>query len=698
MYISEIKIKNFRNFNDFNIIFNPDLNVIIGHNNSGKTNLIKALQLVLDRGVKEKPTVDDFCKNISDYAGPPAIEISVFIKEHNDKPDDKNVVYDWIIKDFPVYEAELTYIFELPTKHHKDYLIQIETCKEEGVFIQDKCLRLISKKFLSRYVSRVYGGDPSKQEKAESENLDRFDFQFLDAIRDAERQMFFGNNTLLRDVLNYFLDYDLTNGQGFDTLSGEQTIHLKQREDEFHVKSKELLEILIGRIDRDKILQYSKETGADKGGKPNFDAEITEQELLFALRLIVEKTGFKIPIKNNGLGYNNLLFIALILAKMQMETSSSFMGDNAKVFPILAIEEPEAHLHPSMQSKFLKFLNNNLKTNEQARQIFVTSHSTHITSAVGLDSVICLYEDVQNDFRVGYPSRVFSSSKEDISSKLYIQRFLDATKSNMLFADRLIFVEGLAEQLLIPCFAEYLGLEDGLIDKHVSIISVDSRTFKHFLKLFTYDEDDNQYGINKKVVCITDADPVIKKNNKWVSAFPFVLDGTEDSKPLSTHAIELKTDFEDKFSNISIFHPEGGKGKTLEYEIAKENPTSGLLITDSFPSQNSAHTPENYSNIISKYVDTLDDIIQEYKTKLGINNIDDNTILSGINSCDWGDEEDKKKALIAAIYYRIVSNSKGEHAFYLEQNLRENFKQAAAEKKDFNIPNYISNALSKILE
>src|SRR5690606_8305620 len=137
------------------------------------------------------------------------------------------------------------------------------------------------------------------------------------------------------------------------------------------------------------ILQYSNETGADKGGKPNFDAEITEQELLFALRLIVERSGFKLPMKNNGLGYNNLLFIALILAKMQME-SSNYMGDNAKVFPVLTIEEPEAHLHPSMQSKFLKFLN----SNEQARQIFITSHSTHITSAISLESIVCLYNDL----------------------------------------------------------------------------------------------------------------------------------------------------------------------------------------------------------------------------------------------------------------------------------------------------------------
>ena len=201
-----------------------------------------------------------------------------------------------------------------------------------------------------------------------------------------------------------------------------------------------------------------EETGADKGGKPDFDAEISEQEMLFALRLIVEKSELKLPIKNNGLGYNNLLFISLILAKIQMERSAS-MGDNAKIFPIMAIEEPEAHLHPSMQFKFLQFLEKNLNDHKQARQVFITSHSTHITSAVDLDSIICLYEDVDGIQRVGYPGSVFSDKKDDQDSKIYVKRFLDATKSNMLFANRIIFVEGISEQLLFPCFAEYLDKE-----------------------------------------------------------------------------------------------------------------------------------------------------------------------------------------------------------------------------------------------
>ncbi len=293
---------------------------------------------------------------------------------------------------------------------------------------------------------------------------------------------------------------------------------------------------------------------------------------------------------------------------------------------------------------------------------------------------------------------MFSESKEDKDSKIYVQRFLDATKSNMLFADKLLFVEGLAEQLLIPSFAQYLGLEDSLVNEHVGIISVDSRTFKHFLKLYAYNETESPYAINKKVVCITDADPSIRNNNKWVAAFPFELDDSVNSESLSKHITELKEEFEEKYANIFVFHPPNGTGKTLEYELCKENPQSSLLITDSFPSQNSAHIPANYQDIMSKFDDNLDDIIEEYRVKLGIDELSKNKILESISNCSWANEVDKKKALIAAIYYKIVSNAKGQNAFFFEQNLRENFTKGADEKLDFNVPTYIVDALTETVK
>lgn len=691
MYVSNLEITNFRNYQTGIFEFTPKINVIIGHNNAGKTNLINALQLIFDpKYNRTRLSVDDFNKEYSDFSTPPEIIISATITEYNDSEDDKNVVYDWLVKHDEPYEAKITFNYFLPEgDDYRSYQKDTEEYKNnDGTYNCDKCWKLISKYYLPKYVSRIYGGNPEKKEKVDSEWLDKFDFQFLDAIRDAEKQMFYGNNTLLKSVLSYFLDYDLTNGKKRANLSADILRKVKGREEEFYSSGTNLLNSLIGRIKKDEIIEYSNDTGAKKGGEPDFDSDISEEDLLFALRLIVERNGYKIPISNNGLGYNNLLFIALILSKIQMECSS-YMGENAKVFPILAIEEPEAHLHPSMQFKFLKFLQDNIDKKQHVRQIFITTHSTHITSTVDLDNIICLYEDIKGKIKVGYPGKAFG---EDTESKMYVQRFLDATKSNMLFADRILFVEGLAEQLLVPCLSAYLNKEEDLLSKHVAIVSVDSRTFTHFVKLFQY-SDENENAIYKKVACITDADPVKKERkdkSKWKACLPIELESDKDNfkyKSLSDH-VKTLIDQTKYCDNIEVYFPEEGKGKTLEYDLALFNPCSELLLTDAM-----ADTGKNGCQ-------SLKDMFKKYASGSSIDELlsacENDDIKEMINNSSW-DENDKKKALIASVYYRSVENAKGIHAFILEKQLRDNLDKTD-ERKNIKVPDYLRSCIEYISE
>jgi predicted ATP-dependent endonuclease of OLD family len=726
MYISKIEIDNYRNFKPATEIdgirkgttveFVEGTNIIIGHNNAGKTNLLKAIQLVLDaRRAKYKLSIDDFCKQYKDFDIPPEINISITLKGQEIEPDDHKVlVYDWITKLEIPYEAKLTFSFFLPqSDDYRTY--QTEVCKFKhgnDTYDADKVWRFIKKYYLPKYVGRVYGGNVKNKETASNELLEKFEFQFLDAIRDAEKQMFFGSNTILKDVLNYFLDYGLTSGKKLEDLSSKIQYILKDKEEQFETTSQKLFDSLKDRISKDEILKYSKETGANKGGLPDLDAYVSEEDLLFALRLIVKVGDMKIPISNNGLGYNNLLYAALVLAKMQIESESTYYGENAKVFPVLAIEEPEAHLHPSMQFKFLKFLQKNVDIEKKVRQLFVTSHSTHITSASELDNIICLYNDSYNNNQIGYPAKAIlnykdpeilkkaTQIKKNIESKNYVKRFLDATKSNMLFADKVVMVEGLAEQLLLPCFAAYsmfceesrTTFEEELINQHVCIVSVDSRTFNHFLKLYSYSKD-NPFAINKKVVCITDADPTI--NGK--ACFPFQLNG--EGIAIASHLKSLKKKFEKEFNNINVYHPEEGKGKTLEYELARCNFKSSLILTSSFPSQNSANTIANFkllqTELKSKSVSYIS-IAEKYRT-FGLTEKQEENLKKYIDALNTVTLEDNEKttALISALYYNVVSETKGEHSMMLEANLRQDL---ATENPEFKVPVYITDALTKILE
>lgn len=63
MYLSKISIKNFRSIKDLTLVFQEEKNIIVGRNNSGKSNIIKALDIVLSEG---SPTYQK-SDNIAEY-------------------------------------------------------------------------------------------------------------------------------------------------------------------------------------------------------------------------------------------------------------------------------------------------------------------------------------------------------------------------------------------------------------------------------------------------------------------------------------------------------------------------------------------------------------------------------------------------------------------------------------------------------
>lgn len=81
----------------------------------------------------------------------------------------------------------------------------------------------------------------------------------------------------------------------------------------------------------------------------------------------------------NSLGYNNLLYIATVFAELEAIDSN--------LFTILLIEEPEAHLHPQIQAKLIKYLQK-LSDEKDNLQIILTTHSAVVASSVSIDTII----------------------------------------------------------------------------------------------------------------------------------------------------------------------------------------------------------------------------------------------------------------------------------------------------------------------
>lgn len=682
MYINSIGIEGFRNFKESQIEFNEGVNVIIGHNNAGKTNLLRALSLVLDNKTSRKLEIDDFNKNIpiSDLrAQPPKVTIKLSISESENEDltaDDLVTVSPWLTKLESPYNAMLTYVFFLPESEHTEYLEALA-----GETDMKTAWLKIKHDFLRKYVHKIYGGNPALQNQAESENLQKFDYQFLHAIRDVERDMLTGKTSLLREVIDFFMDFQIKNDVSKDKAAKHSEIIAHKQT--FSADALNLITQLQNRMKegRDHIMKYADETGAAfDGAKPGFDGQISEIEMYSALKLIItHTTGIEIPATHNGLGYNNLIYMSLLLAKMQVDTNGDYLGSNAKVFPVLVIEEPEAHLHPSLQYKLLRFLHSTETQN--ARQIFITSHSTNITAAVSLDQIICLSGDVGGKVNIGYPGKVFTNDVAGNNSKAYVQRFLDATRSDMLFARNIILVEGIAEQILIPTLGRYIGKD--IEDTHTVVINVGGRYFDHFLKLF---DSNNAHTIHKTVACITDQDPSRKKkgiNEKHKKCYPFELNQDNANyeykisgdSPIAHYATH---------PNIRFFSQDAFFGKTLEYELMFSNPSCEMLITDSVSNQAELTAISTHIAKGEKVTDVV--------TANTMHKSDENTRITdsllNCNSAGW-DEPAKMKALLAARY--LNSLSKGGNALEIAAKLEDNLQSQTP--ISFVVPTYLKDAI-----
>lgn len=682
MFISKLKIQGFRNFQDSTIEFNDGINIIIGPNNSGKTNLIKAIALILNSQVSRRLSIDDFNKNVeldNLKKEPPKVTIQMFILQSSneqDYPDDLPTVSTWLTKLEPPYEALLTYEFFLPEKEKANYLELLNDITETK-----KAWVIINTEFIKKYTYKIFGGDPKFRNAADSDALQKFDFQFLDAIRDVERDMFTGRNTLLREVLDFFLDYEIKKDSSKQ--EEDKKAEIKSRMEIFSTDSDRLIEALQKRMEEGKkqILSYAKETGASfNKANPNFEGNINETDLFAALKLIIEyETGIKVPATHNGLGYNNLIYMSLLLAKMQVDSDGSYLGSNAKVFPILAIEEPEAHLHPSMQYKFLKFLRENKDRDKRARQIFITTHSTNLTAAVKLEELICLYPN-NEELTIGYPEKVFTTDESGNKSKAYVQRFLDATKSDMLFAQKVILVEGLSEQILIPVLTKYLG--KNLEDEHITVINVGGRYFEHFLKVF---DSPNPYTIPKKIACITDRDPeaMKKSEGRYKKIYPFELNLDPANYEYKINADAQISKYQ-SHNNIRYFSQDRDKGKTFEYDIALHNPGAKLILMDSLANKS------ELEELFQMYIDqkTVDELIQKLRASE-----ENQRIIDGVNANTAFNEEEKKKALLASRYLNSIS--KGEYALELSYVLENNISSGQT-VETFVVPDYIKETIEWI--
>ncbi len=657
MFLAAVRICNYRCFADQIVQFRPGVNVLLGENNAGKTTILKALSLVLDQKARHRPTFFDFHHPPLDWTAPPAIAVTLtFRSSETDTVEDLALVATWLTELDPPWEAQVTYSFRLEPDQEAECKGALGKIAERS-FLE---YRRVVETYLEKYVTKTYGGAIENQMEAEHDSLEKITLNSLDALRDAGRELLTGADPLLKRLLRQVRDEGKTQEQKAEIAK----VFLKLTQ----ALGKHISE----RVSLASLLQLVEDTGAVEGGKPQLADDLSEDDLLYALRLYVETDGVRIPAELNGLGYNNLIYISLVLASLDHQADPTRHGTNASIFPILSIEEPEAHLHPALQYKLLKHLEKRVKDTKRNRQVFITTHSAHVTSASPLDQlIVCTLPNKTGPPCVVYPGKCFTDDSDGKASKAYVERYLDATKSNLLFSKGIILVEGIAEQLLLPVLAEYLSCS--LEDHHVALVPVGGLTFKHFLPLFGAGHAAEQAGcaLARPVACLVDADPSKKRtstNEKFHKCCPYEVnrDPEYTYMPMSATIGALETQKGGR-GNILIEHG----AMTLEYDLALVNHTVALLVTGACTHAESLRT------LVADPTTTPAEFAE--------------TLAKARIATSYLSAPDREAHVLATCYLESVDKAKGEHALALAKALKE--AKGTPAVADFKVPDAIARAI-----
>lgn len=520
MHISKLALVNYRNFANATLRFSKGVNTLIGENGAGKTNVLRAIRLMLDDSmVRAAYRLDqsDFHRGLGSWRGHWII-ISV---EFEDISADEamqalfvhgtgigqvggvvgRASYNLLFRPNKQIRMNLAALASHDVAGMNAILAGVTTDDYETVFtgrsIADFSDPAVYRRIVGDFGNAVFTDEVEFPELGSRipgtlAVAKEVSFTFIQALRDVVAE-FHNNRTnpLLTLLKSKSGQIDPVQFQPIVDRARQLNAEIENLNEVRTVRS-DIVETIHGAAGQ----TYSPSLLAIKSDLPD------EADLLFqSLKLFVGEfdSDHEGSIQELSLGGANLIFLTLKLLEFKYQHERQALAN------FLLIEEPEAHLHTHVQKTLFD------RIGYAGAQIIYSTHSTHISEVSSIQSVNILG-------RKGTACEAFQPSAGLALDQVgNVQRYLDAVRSNLLFAKSVLLVEGDAEEILIPLMVKkVLGVS--LDELGISLINIRSTGFANVSVLF------HENRIRRRCAIITDLDAA------FMDPTPLAGDDVETSK------------------------------------------------------------------------------------------------------------------------------------------------------------------------
>lgn len=630
MYISKLIIRNYKSIKNETFIFNKGINVLVGKNNAGKSNIVSALNEILgdkynttsyedkifysnekvgyEKNFKIIAEIDEINNldysllgNIKKSTG--LIDISNYFNENEEDFDN-----EWVIDDDDELKEKHPDLFNYKATN---LLIWKKTNELKKIFDNTKKL----------WIYKYY----NKDKEINLYNIIIKEETYLnpltsdDKVEKYYRMLYINPNvkaTLMTSLLipafrSTETTLRITKWSWYGKLLQKKWNDSCDKEHQKAIQqSSNYLKETVGKVYadlKDDINNQLEKTLTLMNIKIDINMlESKSEDYYKNIRLSVND-GIETPLENKGSGLQSLIMIELFKFYCKIFNQSS----------LLILEEPELFLHPHAKRMLSDILNDFIA--DQKNQIIITTHSEEFIHNVDIENINVIRKTADGTKK----SRIYKQNYGDGKELQKLKIELQHKNAEMFFAEKVILVEG-EEQILIPEIVKKIYGKNVLNNNDISIIKVGGKTYFDIYRKVLND-------LNIKNYIIADYDFL----SKGVDS---LLDDVEKQK-----LAEIRRKLPEKFKN----------SKKLKKEMESRDWESLVKILDKI-------------SIEKQYDSSLDDIWGVFKSRM--------YTKDKLQDLDEKLQEEILNFILELYTKNIFIMQKGElENYYLKENFGDEF-------------------------